>query len=128
MSLRSPLGRVLGLGAAKDGTHHWWLQRVTSVALALLGTWFVVSLLAMPDLRHATLVAWLGQPMTATLMTLLVLVVAHHSVAGMQVVIEDYVHGHGTKLLALLANQFAHAVAAVAGVVAVLRIALGGPA
>ena len=126
MTLRTPLGRVLGLGAAKSGVHHWWMQRLTSVALVPLSIWFVVSLLALPSLDHGTVTAWMGQSWTALLLVLFVLVGAWHSQLGVQVVVEDYVHGAGTKTLMLAVLGFAHVVAAAAAVFAVFRVALGG--
>lgn len=126
MSLRSPLGRVLGAGAARDGVRHWWLQRLTSLALVPLTVWFVVSLLALPSLSHPMLVAWMSQSSTALLLILLVLVAAWHSQLGLRVVVEDYVHGAGTRTLALVLITFAHVLLAAAGVFAVLRVAFGG--
>ena len=124
MSLRSALGRVLGMGAAKQGVHHWWMQRLTSIALVPLSVWFVVSLLSLPSLDHATVVAWMGESWTALLLILLVLVAAWHSQLGVRVVVEDYVHGVGTKLLTLVAVTFGHVLIAAAGVWAILRVAL----
>ena len=126
MSLRSPLSRVLGLGAAKEGVQHWWLQRLTSVALVPLTVWFVVSLLALPSLGHATIVAWMSQSWTALLLIVFVLVAAWHSQLGVRVVVEDYVHGVGAKTLTLVLVSFAHVLIAVAGVFAVLKVAFGG--
>jgi succinate dehydrogenase / fumarate reductase membrane anchor subunit len=126
MSLRSPLGRVLGLGAAKEGVQHWWLQRLTSVALVPLAIWFVVSLLALPSLGHATVVAWMSQSWTALLLIIFVLVAAWHSQLGVRVVVEDYVHDVGAKTLTLVLVSFAHVLIAVAGVFAVLKVAFGG--
>ena len=79
MSLRTPLGKVLGAGSAKSGVQHWWMQRLTSVALVPLSVWFVVSLLSLPSLDHATVVAWMSGSWTALLLILLVLVAAWHS-------------------------------------------------
>ena len=126
MSLRSPLGRVLGAGPARDGVRHWWLQRLTSIALVPLTIWFVVSLLALPSLGHGTLVAWMSQSSTALLLILLVLVAVWHSQLGLRVVVEDYVHGTGTRTLALVLILFTHVLLAAAGVFAVLRVAFGG--
>lgn len=128
MSLRSPLGRVLGLGAAKDGVQHWWLQRMTSVALVPLSIWFVVSLLALPGLDHATVVAWMRQSWTALFLILLVLVAAWHSQLGVRVVIEDYVHAAGARTVTLVVVTFVHVLAAAAGVFAVVRVACAGAA
>jgi len=126
MSLRSPLGRVLGTGAARDGVRHWWLQRLTSIALVPLTVWFVVSLLALPSLGYGTLVAWMRQSSTALLLILLVLVAAWHSQLGVRVVVEDYVHSAGTRTLALVMVLFTHVLLATAGVFAVLKVAFGG--
>jgi succinate dehydrogenase / fumarate reductase, membrane anchor subunit len=125
MTLRSPLGRVLGMGAAGQGVHHWWLQRLTSVALVPLAIWFAVSLLALPSLDHATVSAWMRHGPTALLLVLLVVVAAWHSQLGVRVVIEDYVHGAGLKALTLAGVGFAHVALAAAGVLAVLEVAWG---
>ncbi len=125
MSLRSPLGRVLGRGAARDGVRHWWHQRLSSIALLPLTAWFVVSLLALPSLGHATIIAWMSQSWTALLLVLLVLTAAWHSQLGIRVVLEDYVHGAGARTLALVAIGFAHVLLAAAGVFAVLKVAFG---
>jgi succinate dehydrogenase / fumarate reductase membrane anchor subunit len=125
MSLRSPLGKVLGAGAAKQGVHHWWTQRVTSVALVPLSIWFVVSLLSLPALDHATVAAWMGQSSSALLLILLVLTAAWHSQLGVRVVVEDYVHGAGARTVLLVCLLFAHTLLAAAGVFAILRVAFG---
>ncbi|MGD9387897.1 MAG: succinate dehydrogenase, hydrophobic membrane anchor protein [Gammaproteobacteria bacterium] len=125
MSLRTPLSRALGLGSAGDGTAHWWQQRVTAVALVLLGLWFAFSLLGADLSDRAALVAWIGQPLTAALLVLLVLTAAWHSQLGTRVIAEDYVHG-AFKVPLLVALQFIHAIAAAVGVLAVLQIAIGG--
>jgi len=125
MSLRSPLGRVLGAGAARDGVRHWWQQRLTSIALLPLTVWLAVSLLILPSLGHATLIAWMSQSSTALLLILLVLVGAWHSQLGVRVVVEDYVHGTGARTLSLVLIGFAHVLLAAAGVFAVLKVAFG---
>lgn len=125
MSLRTPLGRALGLGAGGNGTEHWWQQRVTAVALALLGIWLVICLLGMDLGDRAGLTAWIAQPLNAALLAVLVLTAARHSLLGTRVVVEDYVHG-ALKVPLLVALQFLHAIAAAVGVVAVLQIAIGG--
>jgi len=127
MSMRSPLGRVLGLGAAGSGVHHWWVQRVTAVALVPLSIWLVVSLLSLPSLDFVTIVSWMGGTWTASLLVLLVLTASWHSQLGIQVVLEDYVHDHGLKAVGLMLSAFSHVVIAVAGSFAVLRIAIGSP-
>lgn len=127
MSLRSPLGKVLGTGSAKEGVHHWWLQRLTSVALVPLTIWFVVSLLSLPSFEHVTVITWMAQTWTALLLTLFILVATWHSQLGVRVVVEDYVHG-GAKTLTLVLITFIHAFVAAAGVFAVLKVAFGAAA
>ena len=128
MSLRSPIGRVLGLGAAKEGVSHWWSQRVTSVALLLLGLWFVASLLRIPNFSYEVVITWIAMPVNAVLLLLLIATLVHHSQLGVQVVVEDYVHHHGLKVATLLLLTFAHVALAALAIFAVLRIAFGGVA
>lgn len=125
MSLRTPLGRVRGLGAAGEGTRHWWAQRVTAIALVPLSLWFVAGLLAVAGADHATVVAWLRSPITATLLLLLVFALFYHAQLGMRVVIEDYVHGPCVKVASLLLIDFLAVLLGLACVIAVLRVALG---
>lgn len=124
MSLRSPLGRVLGHGSAKDGTEHFLSQRISAIALALLGCWFVVEMLLLESMAYLEVVRFIAEPMNTVLLSLLSVTVAWHSYLGVQVVIEDYVHSAGVKHLTLIASKFAHALIAVAAVYAVLRIGL----
>ena len=125
MSLRSPLGRVLGLGSAKGGSGHWYSQRVTAVALVILGTWFVASLVMLGGTSHDAVVGWLHAPFSAVMAMLLVVVTAYHAQLGLQVIFEDYVADKGTRLVILVAIKFALVTAALIGVLAVLRIAAG---
>ena len=126
MSLRSPLSRVLGSGSAKEGTEHWWMQRVTAIALALLVPWFLWSLLQLDGYAHGDLESWAGQPTNAVMLLLVSIVLAWHSMLGVQVVLEDYIHGPALKVVALILNKFAHVFLGVAAVLAVLSVALGG--
>ena len=123
MSLRSPLGRVLGTGSAKDGTGHWWAQRVTAVALIPLTLWFFWSLLLLPSLDYATVRTWLSVPLSALLAVLLVAVTAYHSYLGTNVVVEDYVHAHAAKLFLVVLLRFLYVLCAGAAIFAILRIA-----
>ena len=128
MSLRSPISRVTGLGTAKEGLGHWWSQRVTSVALLFLGLWFVASLLRMPTFSHELVTTWIAAPLNSVLLLLLIGTLVYHSLLGVQVVVEDYVHHHGLKIATMLLLTFAHVVVAALAVFAVLRIAFGGGA
>ena len=125
MSLRTPLRRVTGFGSAKGGADHWYVQRVTAVALVLLGIWFVAALASLGGASHANVVSWLASPISSALAVLLVVTAAFHALLGLQVVIEDYVSDHGRRIVVLLVAKFALVVAAVIGVLAVLRIAFG---
>jgi succinate dehydrogenase / fumarate reductase, membrane anchor subunit len=124
MAMKSDLGKVRGLGAAKTGTQHWWQQRVTAVANVLLGLWLVASLAAGAASDHATVQAWIGQPLTAVLLSLLVISLFYHIRLGLQVVIEDYVHDHGAKLLAMVGLTFFTVLAAAMALFSILKIAL----
>lgn len=124
MSLKNPMGRVLGLGSAKEGVHHWWVQRLTSIALIPLTVWFVVSLLAMPAYDYTTVVSWIAQGWTPILLVMFIAVSAWHSKLGVQVVVEDYVHG-GAKTLSLILSTFAHTLVAAAAIFAVLKVTFG---
>lgn len=125
MSLRSPLGRVLGLGSAKGGSSHWYLQRVTAVALVLLGLWFVASLATLGGASLEAVQAWLRSPVSSVLAVLFVAVAAYHAGLGLQVVVEDYVAAKGPRVAVMVIIKFALVVAALVGVLAVLRIAFG---
>ena len=125
MSLRSPLGRVLGLGSAKQGTAHWWSQRVSAVALVPLTLWFMYSLSTLPSLDFATVRTWLSLPSRGFLAMLLVAVSTYHAYLGTDVAIEDYVRSTGVKLFSLLLLRFVYVLVGGAGIFAILRIALG---
>ena len=124
MSLRTPLARALHHGAARDGVGQWWLQRVTAIALAPLTIWLVIALLSLRSADYASVSRWIGSGLNPVLLALTVLIATWHAWLGVQVVIEDYVHGVMAKTLALLASTFVHGLIAAAGVYAVLRIAL----
>jgi succinate dehydrogenase / fumarate reductase membrane anchor subunit len=127
MSLRSPLGRVMGLGSAKEGTGHWWSQRVTSVALVPLTLWFVFSLLGLPEWDYETLRAWASVPLCGFLSVLLIAVASYHSYLGTMVIVEDYVSAASTKVLTLMLLRFAYVLCAGAGIFAILRLSFGSP-
>ena len=125
MGTGTQLGRVRGLGAAKSGTEHWWRQRVTAISNLALMTWFVVSLVRLPILDYATVVAWIQQPLTAVPLLLMIASVFYHFRLGVQVMIEDYADAEGNKVLqVLLLNFFALALGFTAAF-CVLKIAFG---
>jgi succinate dehydrogenase / fumarate reductase membrane anchor subunit len=124
VSLRTPLGRVIGLGTAKDGTDHFIAQRISAIGLALLGPWFLYSMFTIESMAYLEVMRFIAEPMNTVLLSLMCLTVAYHSYLGVQVVIEDYVHAHGIKLISLIASRFAHIFLAIACVYAILRIGL----
>ncbi len=123
---KTPLAKVRGLGSAKDGTHHWFMHRITAIANIPLVIFFVVSFVGNAGKSHDVWVAWLKQPLVSVLMILRLANFAHHMRSGLQVLIEDYVHGHGSKIFALIAVNFACILIAAVSIFSVLRIAFGG--
>jgi succinate dehydrogenase / fumarate reductase membrane anchor subunit len=123
--LRNPLKRARGLGSAQSGVGHWWTQRVTAAALVLLGLWFVITVLSLLHADFATAKATVAKPWNALLLILFVVTAFWHAVLGLQVVIEDYVHTRWKEVVLLVAIKFLAVLGALAGVLAVLRIALG---
>jgi succinate dehydrogenase / fumarate reductase membrane anchor subunit len=122
---RTPLKTARGLGSAKDGTAHWWAQRLTALALIPLTIWFVASVAALAGADHGAFIQWLGSPLVATLMIVLIVATFHHGQLGLQVVIEDYVHNEPVKIALIVGIKGLSVVLAVAAIVAVLRVAVG---
>ena len=126
MSLRTDLGKVRGLGSAKEGVNHWWAQRLSAVALVPLVLWFVASVASLAGADIVAVRAWIAQPVNAILLVLLIGATFHHMHLGVQVVIEDYVHSEWLKIAAIILVKFAAAFMAVAAGFAVLKIAFTG--
>ncbi|ONG52477.1 succinate dehydrogenase, hydrophobic membrane anchor protein [Pseudoroseomonas deserti] len=122
--MQSPLGRVRGLGSAKGGTHHWWIQRVTSIALLPLTIWFILSIALHTGSSHAQVVAWIGHPLNAVLLISFILISFQHAGAGMQVVLEDYVRGEMPRMASILAVKALCWLMALLAALSVLRVAL----
>ena len=123
--MRSPLGRALGLGSAKEGVEHWWLQRITAVALVPLSLWFVIAIIRLVGADVDTVADWVGRPLPAILLVLLLIATFWHAALGLQVVIEDYVHAELTTLGLVIVVRLACFALAVAGIFAVLSMAVG---
>jgi succinate dehydrogenase / fumarate reductase membrane anchor subunit len=116
------LSAVLGHGSAHEGAHHWRVQRLTALALLVLGIWFIVSLALLPDFTYDSVRGFLSGIGNSTLMSLLILCLCWHSQLGVQVVIEDYVKGPA-RMISLVVSAFAHVLLAALGVLSVLRVA-----
>lgn len=116
------LSAVLGRGSAHEGAHHWRVQRLTALALLILGPWFVVSLALLPDLSYATVRGFLSGACNSALLSLLIGCLCWHSQLGVQVVIEDYVKG-AARMATLIVSAFLHVLLGVLGVLSVLRVA-----
>ncbi len=125
-SLRTPLAKARGLGSAKDGTHHFWVQRLTAVALIPLTVWFALSLASLATAGQAEVVTWMKSPLSATLMLSFIMAGFWHMKLGLQVVIEDYVHTEATKITCLILNNLIAIFLALAAFLSVLKMLLGG--
>jgi len=125
MALRTKLSEARGLGSAKEGTHHWWVQRVTSIALVPLSFWFAFAAATLAGDGYDAVAAWVAAPVNAVLLLLLIVATFHHLHLGVQVVLEDYVHIEPVKVAAVLAVKLASAMLGVAAAFAVLKVAFG---
>ena len=125
MGVQSPIARVRGLGAAREGVGHWTRQRLTAVSNLLLVLWLVFSAMALAGADYEQVRAWLASPVSASLMILLVISIVYHARLGVQVVIEDYVHHEGARLASLAAVTLIAFALAVACIVAVLKVSIG---
>ncbi|HET6195270.1 MAG TPA: succinate dehydrogenase, hydrophobic membrane anchor protein [Acetobacteraceae bacterium] len=122
--MRSPLGRARGLGAAKAGAVHWWVQRLTSLALVPLTLWFLCAVIRLLGATRDDVVYWMAGPLPIVLLIALVIATFHHLQAGLQVVIEDYVHHDWLRIGSVLLVKGLSVLLALACIVAVLRLGL----
>jgi len=125
-SLRTPLARARGLGSAKGGTHHFWLQRLTAIALVPLTVWFALSIASLATVDLPAVLAWMKSPLSALLMLCFLIAGFWHMKLGLQVVIEDYVHTEWRKVTCLILNNLISLFLALAATLAVLKMLLGG--
>ena len=126
MRFRSALQNVRGLGSAKHGTHDWWMQRLTAIALVPLMLWLCISLSRIASMSYEQAAAWLASPLVAVLMLATILALFYHAKLGLQVVIEDYLHHEGLKLTCLVLLKFTLIVLGLGAALAVLRVTLSG--
>ena len=126
MSLRTPLARARGLGSAKEGVHHWWMQRLTALALVPLALWFAASVVGLIGADHAAMVAWLQSPLAVVLLIGLIVATFYHAALGMQVIYEDYIEPHGVRILVDVATKFLCFALAVASIYSVIKLSFGG--
>jgi len=128
MRMETPLARVRHLGSAKEGVEHWWMQRLTAIALVPLSLWFVASIwwLVVGGVDYAAFQSWLQGPVAAILLILFLGATFYHLKLGMQVVIEDYVHAEWLKLTMLIGVTFGCLILGLASIYSVIVIALGG--
>jgi succinate dehydrogenase / fumarate reductase membrane anchor subunit len=122
--MRSPLGRVLGLGSAKEGVEHWWMQRLTAIVMVPLAIWFAIAAIGLIGADRAAMIAWMHNPIAAMLMVLAIIAMLYHLALGLQVVIEDYVHREGWKLGAIIMVRVWCFLLVLRGILAVVKLAL----
>lgn len=124
--LRSPLAKAKGLGASGDASHHFWVQRISALALIPLVIWICFSITLLPDASYATVVAWLQSPFNGIITLLFVVVSFYHAQLGLQVVIEDYISCHSKRLFGILFIKFLSYFLMATAIYAVIKITLGG--
>jgi succinate dehydrogenase / fumarate reductase membrane anchor subunit len=124
----TPLGKARALGSAREGGEHWLSERVTSIALLLLGTWLIASLLILPDLHQQTLVEWLRAPSGAVPMALFIVIAFRHALDGMKVFVDDYVHEEGNRFAVNIVLLFLAVAGGALSLYALATIAFGGAA
>lgn len=124
--IKTPLARARGLGSARDGVEHWWMQRITAIANIPLVTWFVYSVVHLKGASYEAFTSWLALPVNAILMIFVVISVFYHAKLGAQVIVEDYVHNEGLKMIKLVGQKLFFFGAAVACIFSILKIAFMG--
>ena len=125
MNLRAPLARARGLGSAKEGSHHWWHQRLTAIALVPLSLWFIFSLISMVGADYMTVVYWLRLPFVSVLLILFIVFLFYHTVLGLQVVIEDYIDSEWQKISSIILVKFLGVIGVLASVLSILNVFFG---
>ena len=126
MDMQSHLSRARGLGSTNDGVGHWWMQRLTGIALLPLTLWFIYSAIQLSGASHAEFSTWVGTHGNPILLILLIIAMFHHGQLGLQVVVEDYIHSEGPKVALLVLIKFAAIFIGASSIFAVLRLTFGG--
>ena len=125
MKLRAPLATARGLGSAKEGTHHFWNQRLTAIVLVPMTLWIMISLVRMTNVDYATVTQWIAAPLNAVLLLIFLLALFYHALLGVQVVIEDYIHSEWQKIACLILVKFTILLTGLTSVLAVIKVFLG---
>lgn len=125
-TVQSELARAKGLGSAKEGTDHWFAQRLTAIGLLPLVVWLVWSILKLQGADYSTFTAWLAHPINAILMILFIIATAYHAKLGVQVIVEDYIHNEGFKMVKLIGQKLFFFALSVACIFSIMKIAFAG--
>jgi succinate dehydrogenase / fumarate reductase membrane anchor subunit len=126
MSLLTPFKRASGLGTTSDGVQHWWMQRITAVALVPLTFWVVFAVAARSGDDYASVAAWFAQPFTTTMLTLFVFTTFLHAIQGLTVIIEDYIHHESIKIAAMIGMKLVLVLLGTSSILSILRVAFTG--
>jgi succinate dehydrogenase / fumarate reductase membrane anchor subunit len=126
MGMRTPLGYVRGLGSTNDGVKHWWMQRLTGIALIPLTLWFLYSAVQLSGATHAEFITWVGTYGNPVLLSVLIVCMFHHGQLGLQVIIEDYISSEGIKIFMLIAIKFTAIIFSASAIFAILRLTIKG--
>jgi len=123
--LRSPLAKAKGLGASGDASHHFWVQRISALAMIPLVIWICINIAFLPEATYANVVAWLQSPFNGISTLLFIIISFYHAQLGLQVIIEDYISSHSTRLVGVLFTKFLSYFLMAASVYAVIKVTLG---
>ena len=126
MSLQTPLARARGLGSAKEGLHHWWMQRVTAIALIPLTLWLIYAVASIADAGYKTVIEELSSPLNSSLIISLIIAAFYHAALGMQIVFEDYISSKPKRIVCIVTTNLLLFFLAVTGIFSIVRIVLGG--
>lgn len=126
MDMRAPLGHVRGYGSTNDGVKHWWMQRLTGIALIPLTLWFLYSAVQLSGATHAEFIAWVGAYGNPVLLSALIVCMFHHGQLGLHVIIEDYITSEGIKMTLLIAIKFAAILFGASAIFSILRLTIKG--